>query len=450
MVKRALSSGLYALLWCLAWPAVMARIWWRGRREPAYRLQPGQRLGFGPLLPPLSADTAPRVWLHAVSLGETRAAVPLVDALRRRWPNMQLLLTTGTATGWQAGLALLRPGDHHRWVPLDTPGAPVRFLSRTQPSIAVLMETETWPHLVRATQAAGVPLVLANARLSERSLRKARRWPSLTRPMMARVAAVLAQSPDDAQRLVQAGARPEAVQVVGNLKYDLAPDPALLARGQLWRSRPWPGPATAVRPGRRIVLAASWREGEDGPLLAAWRAQADAHPGDEHRPLLLLVPRHPQRFDEVQVLLRAQGWRVHRRSASPAGFDSEAAGRADVWLGDSLGEMAAYAAAADVALLGGSFAPLGGQNLIEIAACGCALILGPHTFNFQEAAQSACEVGAAQRASDLTQAVQQAWCLPDAELRRMGAAGLGFAGSHRGATGRMADAIVGLAGGQVP
>lgn len=448
-MPRSLAAMLYSAAWTLALPAVFARFWWRGRQEPAYRQRWAQRLGYwsasettaDPPVPDASAAKPHlRIWLHAVSLGETRAAQPLVTALRQAVPGLQLLLTTGTSTGFEAGQALLDPGDIHGWVPLDTAAATRRFFHTLRPDIGILMETETWPNLVRQAHAAGVPLVLANARLSERSLRKGQRWPALTRPMMESLARVLAQTEEDALRFEAAGVSRSRLQVVGNLKFDLQPRTDLLEQGRRWREALHPGLTQ-----RRIVLAASWREGEDAALLKAWcdEAHAARNAGlpPAQRPLLIVVPRHPQRFDEVHASLRSAGLSVSRRSTwgpdGPAHHDAQA----DAWLGDSMGEMAAYYAAADVALLGGSFAPLGGQNLIEAAACACPVIAGPHTFNFEEAAQRAIEEGAARRASDLPAAVQQALALPADQLQAHRHAATRFCNRHAGSALRQAQAI---------
>ena len=255
-LAQAAAWLLYATLLRLATPLYLARLWWRGAREPAYRQHLGERLGVYRDPPSVPG----RVWVHAVSLGETRAAVPLLDALRRQAPGMQLLLTHGTATGRMAGMQVLDNGDRQAWLPYDTPGAVRRFLRHWQPAVGVLMETELWPTLVREAQRDGLPMVMANARLSERSARKGRRLAALLHPAARRLALVLAQSVDDALRLRAAGARP--VMVSGNLKFDMTPDAALAARGLQWRS---------LLP-RAVVLAASTREGEEPPLLAAWRA----------------------------------------------------------------------------------------------------------------------------------------------------------------------------------
>ena len=430
---------LYSTLLRLALPLWLARLWWRGAREPGYRRHVGERLGLG-------ARQAPgALWVHAVSLGETRAAAPLVAALRERLPGVKLLLTHGTATGREAGAALLQPGDRQAWLPIDTPGAVRRFLQRQRPALGVLMETEVWPNLQVQAQRSGVPVVLANARLSQRSAAKGRRLAALMRPALASIRCVLAQTEPDARRLRALGARD--VRVMGNLKFDLAPRDDLLEQGRRWRQ-------ALARP---VVLAAVTREGEEQGLLSAWQAVAWLH----ERPLLLIVPRHPQRFDEVACLVRSAGFSMARRSAwrGDAGDPPSAAARAcDVWLGDSLGEMALYYGLADAALLGGSFAPLGGQNLIEALACGCPLVVGPHTFNFAEAAQGAIDAGAAERVESLPEAVAalQRWLTPgeaaeaseaseasEADgLARRAEAGRRFAAAHRGAARRMAEAVV--------
>ncbi|MDZ7592397.1 MAG: lipid IV(A) 3-deoxy-D-manno-octulosonic acid transferase [Rubrivivax sp.] len=419
--RASLALAAYSTLLRLATPLYLARLWWRGRREPAYRWAWRERLGGVDIEPPPG-----RLWLHAVSLGETRAATALIDALRRRRPGLRLLLTHGTATGREAGAALRREGDAQVWLPYDTPGAVRRFLRHHRPVAGVIMETEVWPNLLHASFKAGLPLVLANARLSERSLAKGERLGALMRPAAARFTCVLAQTADDARRLRDAGAG--SVQVVGNLKFDVTPAPQQLARGRLWRHSL----------GRPVVLAASTREGEEPPLLQAWKALRGP------RPLLLLVPRHPQRFDEVGAMVAAAGLHGLRRSAwtdaPPPG-----AGGVDVWLGDSLGEMPLYYALADVALLGGSFAPLGGQNLIEAAACGCPLLMGPHTFNFAQAAEDALAAGAAQRVEDIGSGVRRAADLAGDPAREcLSRQALEFAARHRGAAERMAEAIVAL------
>ncbi|HMO49464.1 MAG TPA: 3-deoxy-D-manno-octulosonic acid transferase [Rubrivivax sp.] len=424
-MKSRLARAAYSTLLRLLTPLYLLRLWWRGRREALYRHALAERLGFG------AATPAGALWLHAVSLGETRAATALINELRAMRPGLRLLLTHGTATGREAGLSLLHDGDAQRWLPWDTPGAVRRFLRRHRPAIGVLMETEIWPNLLYEAQAAGVPMVLANARLSERSLAKSRRIDALVRPAAATLARVLAQTEADARRLRLAGA--PQLQVCGNLKFDVSPPEPLLARGRAWRRR-------AARP---VVLAAATREGEEAPLLQRWAALPLP------RPLLLLVPRHPQRFDEVAASVAGCGFSLQRRSAwgSEPPLDAAAA---EVWLGDSMGEMPLYYAAADVALLGGSFAPLGGQNLIEAAACGCPLIMGPHTFNFSEAAELSLAAGAALRVADIGAGVARAVALAEDPLRESREAwaqrAVAFAAAHRGAAARMAHEVLAAAG----
>jgi len=398
----------------LATPVLLARWWWRGAVEPGYRVAMAERLGV------YRGQAEPgRLWLHAVSLGETLAAAPLIDALRAARPGLRLLLTHTTATGREAGARLLRDGDAQCWLPLDTPGACRRFFAHWRPSRGVLMETEVWPVLLAASERAAVPVRLANARLSERSLRKGERFGTLLRGAAARLRQVIAQTEADAERLRRMGAT--EVIVGGNLKFDSTPAPELLALGRRWR-------AAVAKP---VILFAVSREGEETLLLEAWKALRPAA-------LLLVVPRHPQRFDEVEALLASAGLRVARRSA----WGDADPPAADAWLGDSMGEMPAYYAAADVALLGGSFAPLGGQNLIQAASCGCPLLMGPSTFNFADAADGAIAAGAAERLPDITAALRRAQALLGEGRSQMAAAGLRFAQAHQGAAARMAAIVL--------
>ena len=412
----AYAALLFALL-----PAYTLRLLWRSRAEPSYRAALSERFGFYD-----EAPTQGWLWVHAVSLGETRAAAPLIDSLRRARPDLRLLLTHGTATGREAGVALLRPGDRQTWLPVDAPPIVRRFYAQFAPVIGVLMETEVWPNLIAIGHARGVPLVLANARLSARSAHRGRQLAPLLGPAARSLDLVLAQTEDDARRLASAGARD--VRVCGNLKFDLTPDEAQVASGVAWR--------TAV--GREVVLAAVTRESEEESLLAAWTQHAAP------RPLLAIVPRHPQRFDAVAGLVRDAGLRLARRSTW-AGMPPPDARDADVWLGDSMGEMALWYGFGHVALLGGSYARLGGQNLIEAAACGCPVVMGPHTFNFAQAAERAIEAGAAVRVADVQGGVAEALALLGTpRLADMSRAAIAFAAAHRGAAERMARAIAAL------
>lgn len=417
-----MALALYATLWRLLTPLWLARLWWRGRREPLYRARWPERLAFYGA----GREASGRVWIHAVSLGETRAAAPLVEELRAQYPGLRLLLTHSTATGWAAGRSLLRAGDAQTWLPADTPGAWRRFFRHWRPRVGLLMETEIWPVMQAVAQEQGLSLVLVNARLSSKSQGQALRWPRLLLPAARRLRLVLAQSMADAERFQALGI--ERVEVMGNLKFDARPEPALLQTGRTWRQ--------ALH--RPVVLMASSREGEEAALLSAWKRQSASF-GDSG-PLLLLVPRHPQRFDEVAQALQSQGWHWVPRSHW-ADSPTPDALQAQVWLGDSLGEMPLYYAMADVALLGGSFAPLGGQNLMEAAACACPMLMGPHTFNFEAAAQWSLEAGAAQRLPNLDQAVEQALALlrqAPQQLTEMRRAALRFSAQHQGAAQRTA------------
>ena len=417
------ARGAYSALLRLITPAYVGKLLWRGRHEPLYRHAIRERFGFYGRTPAVPGA----LWLHAVSLGETRAAQALVDALRFQHPGLRLLLTNGTATGHEAGKALLRDGDMHVWLPYDTPGATRRFLQHFRPAAGVLMETEIWPNVLEAARRAGVPMVLANARLSERSARRGQRFSALLGPAISSLRAALAQTHADATRLRQAGVAD--VEVCGNLKFDMTVDPLLLQRGRAWRT-------LLDRP---VMLGTSTRESEEAALLGAWRALPP-----ERRGLLLIVPRHPQRFDEVAALVRDSGLRLARRSSWGESPSAEAL-EADVWLGDSMREMPLYYGLSDVALLGGSFAPLGGQNLIEAAACGCPIVMGPHTFNFAEAAALSLAAGASLRATDMSDAVARAADLLLPGTRESFAANaLAFASAHQGAARRMAGRIVPL------
>lgn len=429
----------YRLAWLLALPLVAFYLLWRSVRQPAYRRHWAERfLGHGPALP--AAAGAPRIWVHAVSVGETRAAQPLVEQLARAHPQACFILTHMTPTGRDAGADLVRalPGRIvQRYLPYDLPFAVARFLGETQPAAGVLMETEIWPQLLGAARARAIPVVLANARLSPRSLAKALRQPTLMRRAAAAITAVGAQTGADRDRIARLYDGP--VTVTGNGKFDITPDPGLIARGRDLRVR-----LRAMLGERPLWLFASTREGEEKLILAALaRRPARAAPV----PLLLFVPRHPQRFEAVVSLLREAGATVWRRTQWDDPAPRAAAGQSGdvVLLGDSMGEMALYYAMADAALIGGSLLPLGGQNLIEAGACGCPVVLGPHMFNFAAAAADACAAGAARGVGDADEALEAlaGICGDPAVRATMAAAGLAFAAAHRGATARTVALIEG-------
>ncbi len=431
--------ALYSAGMSVAQPLLRRKLRRRGVAEPGYLESVDERFGRYPRHVVAVPPASPCIWVHAVSLGETRAVGVLIAALRERLPGMRLLLTHGTATGRAEGRKLLLPGDEQTWLPWDTPSAVSRFIARFRPSVGLLVETEVWPNLVFGCRKAGVPLALVNARMSEKSMRAAERLGPLARGAFAGLAAVWAQTVDDQRRLQALGA--EAVEVFGNLKFDMAPQPAALQAGRRWRR--------AVD--RPVLLLASSREGEEALWLEAVKASigsaapADAVSGAAPTVQWLIVPRHPQRFDEVAALLQAGGLRVSRRSEWRDVGPDDAPPAADVWLGDSLGEMALYYGLADAALLGGSFADTGGQNLIEAAACGCPVVMGPSTFNFAQAAVLAEAAGAALRVPDMAQAVRTARdLLTDGRLPQTRGAALAFAAAHRGAAARTADAVCAL------
>lgn len=408
--RLILDWSLYRFALLLAAPLIPLRLLWRGRRERGYWQHWGERLGGGAL--PSGA-----IWIHAVSVGEMRAAQPLIEALRVAHPGAPVLLTCMTPTGRATAEALYGSFAHIVYLPYDYAWLVRRFLRRAQPRVGILMETELWPNLIQAAAYKNLPLVLVNARLSERSARGYARLPGLARACLQRFTAVAAQTEADAARLQRLGAR--VVSVTGNLKFDITPPPEQLKLGAAWKAG-WHA--------RPVLLAASTRDGEEALLLRAFAAAAPAEV------LLVLVPRHPQRFDAVAKLIEAAGLPYQRRSVeTPLAADTR------VLLGDSLGELFAYYAACDVAFVGGSLLPLGGQNLIEAASVGCPVLVGAHTFNFEAATQQAIEVGAAQRVSDADALIKSGLALlADAPTRaRMSEAGRAYAARHRGAAARI-------------
>jgi 3-deoxy-D-manno-octulosonic-acid transferase len=405
---------LYALAWLLAVPFVLARLAWRARRQPGYLDRLGERFGrYAPRLP------GAYIWIHAVSVGETRAAVPLVDALKARYPRHHILVTHMTPTGRAASRELFGERVERAWLPYDLGFAVRRFFEHFGPELGIILETEIWPRLVAESARRGIPVVLANARLSERSARRYAWVPSLTRWAFAGLRGVAAQTEGDARRFRAIGARDPVV--LGNVKFDVTVPPEMVVLGAQFRGR--------FGAARSVWVAGSTREGEEALLLDAFAAAeipAEA--------LLVLVPRHPQRFDDVARLVEGRGYAVARRSLEepvPPGVR--------VVVGDSMGEMFAYYAAADVVIMGGSLMEFGGQNLIEACALGRPVIVGPHTFNFAEASKSAIAAGAAVRVKDAREALEAAAAIGADPARReeMGARGLEFVAAHSGAVARL-------------
>ncbi|MCW5626722.1 MAG: lipid IV(A) 3-deoxy-D-manno-octulosonic acid transferase [Burkholderiales bacterium] len=400
----------YSIALFIAVPFAWAHLVWRARRQPEYLQHVAERFGRYPAPAPRDA-----IWIHAVSVGETRAAEPLVAALSDAHPGVPILFTHTTPTGRATGTAVFGDRVSRVYLPWDLPFAVAGFLRTFRPRIGIVMETELWPNLIAGCAARGVPLYLVNARLSERSARGYARVAGLTHEALSNLAGIGAQTEDDASRLRALGA--PAVTVTGSLKFEIEPPAEQIARGLEWRAR-----IGAARP---VWLAASTREGEEALILDALPSIPNA--------LLILVPRHPQRFDEVARLLEVRGLRFRRRSETV-----DLPPDVQVLLGDSMGEMFAYYAAGDVAFVGGSLLPLGGQNLIEPCAVGKPVLVGPHTFNFADATRGAIAAGAARRVEDgaaLRHALEQLFADPEARLQ-MGRAAAGFAAAHRGATAR--------------
>ena len=399
---------LYTVALRLALPLILLRLWWRGRREPGYRAHVQERFGFYSGERPDKA-----LWVHAVSVGEARAAAPLVRELKRLYPDHTVLMTCTTAAGRDTVKQVYGESVLAAYLPYDYPEPVQSFLERFRPRLGVLMETELWPNLLAQCERNGVPVALANARMSEKSARGYRRARSLAEPALRSLAVVCAQSEADAARLRELGAR--RVEVTGNLKFDVTLDAAQLEAGREWKARL----------GRPVLLLASTRDGEE-KLLIETKTTA----------LVVVVPRHPQRFDEVASLAD------NRRTRAPFPAPQDR-----VYLGDTMGEMAFYYAACDVAVIGGSFLPLGGQNLIEALAAGAPVVVGPSMYNFAEATRLALEAGAAVQVADAQQAMDQAVALLSNPARRaaMTEAGQRLCQAHRGATARHMELLRQLA-----
>jgi len=427
--------AIYNALWWLVAPLAVLRLLIRSRKERGYREHIGER--FGHTRGRLPEDDAPLIWVHAVSVGETRAAQPLIEALMKARPDARILLTHMTPSGRATSEQIFGDRVMRSYVPYDMPHAVRRFLRAWRPSIGLVMETEVWPTLIEECRRADVPLVLTNARMSARSFKRAAKFGKGTREVFGGFSRVLAQSPSDAERLTALGAR--NVAVLGNLKFDMSTPPELAARGHAWRA------AIGNRP---VWVAASTREGEEELVLQAFAAL-----GVEDA-LLILVPRHPQRFNEVAALVEKTGLRYERRSTwAPGAAGASAQGGArplpanvTVLLGDSMGELGAYYAASDLAFIGGSLLPLGGQNLIEACAVGVPVLIGPHVFNFTQATADAVAAGAAVQVQDPAELARALRELFNDKARRtaMGGAASAFAARHRGATARTVGVLMAL------
>jgi 3-deoxy-D-manno-octulosonic-acid transferase len=426
-------------------PLVLLRLWWRGRKDPGYRQAIAERFGFGLHLQPGA------IWIHAVSVGETRAAQPLIEAYLQQ--GKSILLTCMTPNGRRTGAAIFAEAIaqcrlQQVYLPYDLCWSVEQFLKAAKPEMGLFMETEAWPTIVFRAAEIKLPVYLINARLSERSARRVARFGNAGRSLFQAFAGILAQTELDAGRYRALGVK--YCEVVGNLKFDVVLDPILVEYGLAWH-------AHLEKNNRRMVCAASTRAGEEAIILEAWQAVLQMHADQSNltstpQPLLCIVPRHPERFTEVAELIRTSGLTVLRRSEinlGTADLHKLADPTAAVVLGDSMGEMPMYYSASDLVVMGGSLTPLGGQNLIEACAAGCPVVLGEHTFNFQQASQDAIDCGAAIRVDGsglLSTALAAAMnrILQDQQQRQaMGEAALRYAADYRGATTKIMAALKG-------
>ena len=426
--------ALYTLLLRLVLPVVGVLFWWRGRRNPALRVDLRERLGHGR---PRSGPQP--VWIHAVSVGEVQASAGLLRLLRERDPTRPVLLTMATATGRQRAATLFtQPGIELRYAPFDLPGAAERFLRRERPCAAVFLETELWPNLLAACERRNVPVSLVSARLSERSLRRYRSFaPRLMRKTLSRLALVAAQSQTDAERFIQLGADPRQVHVTGNVKVDFELPADLDERAAALRSR--------LLGSRRAWVAGSTHAGEEQQLLEAHRrllAVWQGAGGHGNAPLLVLVPRHPDRFPAVAQWLAREGLCFVRRAdaQAPVGEDTQ------VLLVDTLGELLAFYACGEIAFVGGSLVPIGGHNLLEPAVLGRPVLSGPHTLASPEIARMLAACGALETvrdAQELAAALLRLF-IDEAEATRRGEAGRAQVASNRGAVRRSLALLEGV------
>ncbi|GAA0789836.1 lipid IV(A) 3-deoxy-D-manno-octulosonic acid transferase [Marinobacterium sediminicola] len=411
---------LYTLLFYLLAPLLLLRLWWRGRKAPGYRRNWTQRLGLGPVMHERV------IWVHAVSVGETVAIAPLVRWLLERYPQHRVLMTSMTPTGSEQVKALFSDRVEQRFCPWDLPLALRAFLRRTRPELCIIVETELWPNLVAQCSRAGVPVMLANARLSARSARGYRKFAALTRPMLRRLSLIAAQNPADAERFIALDMPAERVVVTGSIKFDLQPDCDKVRAGQELRRQ--------LGNERPVLIAASTHQGEDEVLLEAWRQLKANYP----ELVLILVPRHPERFANVaQLCRRYTDQLVCRSRGESPGLQTE------IYLGDTMGELVLLYAAADIAFVGGSFSGTGGHNPLEPAALGVPVVMGPDCFNFQVITDALIEAGGLVRVDDTDGLMTQlsVW-LDDADERRdAGRQGMDFVEGNRGALLRLQQAV---------
>ncbi|MDF2182406.1 lipid IV(A) 3-deoxy-D-manno-octulosonic acid transferase [Neptuniibacter sp. CAU 1671] len=406
----------YSLLWYLALPMVLLRLWRRGSKAPEYRRHIGQRFGFVP-----RHSNAP-LWIHAVSVGETVAIAPLVELLLQRHPDLPLLLTNMTPTGAARAQALFGNRVAHCYCPYDLPDAMGRFMDRVRPRGLLIVETELWPNMLFACKKSQVSVLLANARLSERSAQGYARFAGLTRQMLSALTRVAAQHQADASRLVALGLLSERVAVTGSIKFDLDIAHDLPERAEQLRAL-WGA-------GRPVIVAGSTHEGEERLLLESLQLLHKAFP----TLLLVLVPRHPERFESVATLVNATGLCLSRRSqGQPVSEDTA------VYLADTMGEMMLFYQAADLVFVGGSLIERGGHNPLEPAALGKPVLMGPHCFNFQSITQMLAEAGGLIPVADVDELTRQLglWLEQPALAKQVGQAGAAFVAQNKGALERL-------------
>lgn len=417
-----MNRHLYTLLLHLALPLIALRLALRAHKAPAYARRIKERFSFA--LPPLKPGG---IWVHAVSVGESIAAAPMIRALQARYPELPITVTCMTPTGSERIQALFGDSVQHCYLPYDLPWAAARFLDRVRPRLAVVMETELWPNHIHQCARRGIPVALANARLSERSARGYARFGKLTAPMLAELSLIAVQTQAEAQRFLDLGARPDCVEVTGSIKFDLKIDAELLRRAAELR-RQWQAEQ------RPVWIAASTHAGEDEIVLAAHRQLLETRPNA----LLILVPRHPERFNSVHELCLSDGLTTRRRSSGEVLQAGD-----QVLLGDTMGELLFLYALADIAFVGGSLVANGGHNLLEPAALGKPVLSGPHLFNFLEIAAQLRAAGALSEVADAAQLAERTATLLDtpAEAQRMSAAGLAVLKANQGALERLLDGL---------
>ncbi|SEJ55558.1 lipid IV(A) 3-deoxy-D-manno-octulosonic acid transferase [Pseudomonas sp. NFR16] len=419
-----MNRTLYTFLFHLGLPFIALRLWLRARKAPAYAQRIGERFAFG-----LPAMQRGGIWVHAVSVGESIAAAPMIRALLTQYPQLPVTITCMTPTGSERIQSMFanEPRVQHCYLPYDFPWAASRFLDHVQPKIGVIMETELWPNHIHQCAKRGIATVLANARLSERSARGYARFARLTRPMLAEMSLIASQTQVEAQRFLDLGARAESVVVTGSIKFDLTIDPQLLERAVQQREA-W---GLVQRP---VWIAASTHAGEDEVVLSAHRDVMQSHPDA----LLIVVPRHPERFGSVFELTRQQGFSSVRRSTGDPVTQATS-----VLVGDTMGELLFLYALADIAFVGGSLVPNGGHNLLEPAALDKPVLSGPHLFNFLEIAAMLRGAGALEEASDsaaLAAAVKRLIEHPEA-AKAMADAGLAVMKANQGALQKLLNGI---------